>query len=149
MQVKNLSVFFPVFNEEGNISTTVNKAIGVLNNLKINYEIIIVNDGSTDQTGKVSDSLAKKNPKIRVIHHPKNLGYGEALKSGFFNAQFDTIVYTDGDGQFDFSEVSKFLKEIKDCDFLIGYRLKRQDPFFRILFKKGWKLTLLAFFRLP
>lgn len=144
--IKKLSVFFPVFNEEGNIGNTVEKAINVLNRLKIEYEIIIVNDGSIDNTAQVVDSLVKKNAKIRVIHHPQNLGYGEALKSGFYNARYDTVVYTDGDGQFDFSEVTKFLEKIENNDLVIGYRKKRQDPFFRILFKQGWKLSLWAMF---
>ncbi|TSC88581.1 MAG: Glycosyltransferase [Microgenomates group bacterium Gr01-1014_7] len=149
MSIKNLSVFFPVFNEEGNIENTIENALKVLEKLKLeDYEVIVVDDGSTDKTGKVADSLAKQNPKVRVIHHPKNSGYGEALKSGFYNAKFDTIVYTDGDGQFDFSEVNKFLEKIETNDLIIGYRIKRRDPFFRIFFKKGWKLTLLAFFRL-
>ncbi len=134
-----LSVFFPVFNEEGNVEETVRKAKEVLENLQLeDYEIIIVNDGSTDNTKNVVERLAKKNGKTRAINHPKNLGYGEALKSGFYNAKYEVIVYTDGDGQFDFSEIHKFLENIKDYDLLIGYRIKRQDPFFRILFKKGW-----------
>ncbi len=149
MAIKNLSVFFPVYNEEGNITVTVNKALAVLEKLNLkDYEVSIVDDGSTDGTGKVSDDLAGKNPKIRVIHHPKNLGYGEALKSGFYNAKYEVIVYTDGDGQFDFAEVTKFLEKIEDHDLVIGYRIKRQDPLFRILFKQGWMLTLLLFFRL-
>ncbi len=148
MSIKNLSVFFPAFNEEGSIENTVIKASEVLQDLRLNYEIIIVDDGSTDKTAQIADSLAKSNPKIRVIHHSKNLGYGEALRSGFYNAKYDTIVYTDGDGQFDFSEINKFLEKIEDHDLVIGYRIKRQDPFFRILFKKGWKLSLLTFFGL-
>ncbi len=149
MAIKNLSVFFPVFNEQGNIATTVQKAFDVLEELSLNeYEIIIVNDGSTDETGKVADDLVRINPKVQVIHHLKNLGYGEALKSGFYNAKFDIIVYTDGDGQFDFSEITKFLEKIENNDLVIGYRIKRQDPLFRILFNQGWKLSLLAFFRL-
>ena len=146
--IKNISVFFPCFNEEGNIEQTVQEAIHILERIGLVYEIIIVNDGSTDQTGKIADKLADTNKKIRVIHHPKNLGYGEALKSGFYNAKYPYIVYTDGDGQFDFSEVTKFLKEIENHDLVIGYRIKRQDPFFRILFKKGWKATLFLFFGL-
>ena len=126
----------------------VKKAIDVLEKLKLEYEIILVNDGSTDGTKEKTEKLAKENPRIKAINHPKNLGYGEALKSGFYNAKYDTIVYTDGDGQFDFSEVTKFLEKIKDYDLVIGYRIKRQDPFFRILFNKGWKLSLLAFFGL-
>src|SRR3989338_8888811 len=142
MQIKQLSVFFPTFNEEGNIETTVNKAIQVLNNLSLEYEIIIVNDGSKDRTRSVAESLAKKNSRIRVINHPKNLGYGEALKSGFYNSKYETIVYTDGDGQFDFSEVAKFLEKIIDHDLVIGYRIKRQDSILRRLFGKGWRMTL-------
>lgn len=148
MFVKKLSVFFPSYNEEGNIERTVNQAIDVLDRLKLQYEIIIVNDGSTDKTGQIAESLAQKNSKIKVIGHPQNLGYGEALKSGFYNAKYDTIVYTDGDGQFDFSEVEKFLDKIEDYDLIIGYRIKRQDPFFRLLFGKGWRLSLLTFFGL-
>lgn len=146
--IKNLSVFFPVFNEEGSIRITVNKAIKILEGLKLNYEIIIIDDGSRDQTAKVADSLAKENSKIKVYHHEKNLGYGEALKSGFYNAKYDVIVYTDGDGQFDFSEITKFLEKIESCDLVIGYRIKRQDPFFRILFKKGWSMSLWIMFGL-
>ncbi len=146
--IKSLSVFFPVFNEEGNIVTTVNKAVTVLEKLGVDYEIIVVNDGSTDSTSKIVEKLIKANKKIRLINHPKNLGYGEALKSGFYNARFDVVVYTDGDGQFDFGEIDKFLEKIGDSDLIFGYRIKRQDPFFRILFNKGWKLSLLAFFGL-
>lgn len=146
MIVKNLSVFFPCVNEEGNIENTVLKAISFLEKLKIDYEIIIVNDGSSDNTGKVADYLAKENKRIRVIHHSKNLGYGEALKSGFYNSKYDTIVYTDGDGQFDFTQVTRFLEKLGDADLIIGYRIKRQDPIHRVLFAKGWALTLWAFF---
>jgi len=144
-----LSVFFPLVNEEGNVENTTRKALQVLNQLKLeDFEIILVNDGSTDGTAKIIDRLSKENLKVRGIHHPKNLGYGEALKSGFYNAKFDYIVYTDGDGQFDFKEVTKFLESIKTNDLLIGYRIKRQDPLFRILFKKGWSLSLFTMFGL-
>lgn len=148
MKVKELSVFFPTFNEEGNIERTVNNATRVLEKLKLKYEIIIVNDGSKDKTQVIAENLAKNDSQIKVINHPYNMGYGEALKSGFYNAKYDTIVYTDGDGQFDFSEVTKFLEKIDSYDVLVGFRIKRRDPFFRILFKEGWRLTQLIFFRL-
>lgn len=148
MNSNSLSIFFPCINEEGNIENIVKRCEETVKKLKITYEIIIIDDGSTDQTGKIADKLASENSHIRVIHHPKNLGYGEALKSGFYNARYETIVYTDGDGQFDFAEVTKFLEKIKDHDLVIGYRIKRQDPFLRRLFGKGWRLTLLAFFHL-
>lgn len=148
MNTDCISVFFPCINEEGNIENTVIKAEGVLKKLNLKYEIIIIDDGSTDKTGQIADNLAKENSNIRVIHHPKNLGYGEALKSGFYNARFETIVYTDGDGQFDFAEVTKFLDKINEYDLIIGYRIKRRDPFVRILFKEGWRMSLLTFFGL-
>ncbi len=148
MNMAGLSVFFPCINEEGNIEDIVHKAEQVLKKLKLKHEIIIVDDGSTDRTGQIADQLAQGNSNIRVIHHSKNLGYGEALKSGFYNARYGTIVYTDGDGQFDFSEIHKFLDKIKDSDVIIGYRIKRRDSFLRVLFNKGWKLSLLAFFGL-
>lgn len=146
--IKNLSVFFPCVNEEGNLETTVSKAVSILDSLKLDYEIIIVNDGSKDRTGQIAEKLAKENKNIKVITHPKNLGYGEALKSGFYNAKYDTIVYTDGDGQFDFSQVTNFINKLSEADLIIGYRIKRQDPLFRLLFAKGWALALFAFFRL-
>ena len=123
MKVKSLSVFFPTYNEEGNVEVTVDKAVRVLEDLRLEYEIIIVNDGSKDRTRQVAEKLADKNPKIRIINHPKNLGYGEASKSGFYNTRFETVVYTDGDGQFDFSEVKKFLEKIEDNDLIISFMI--------------------------
>ncbi len=143
-----LSVFFPCINEEGNIEDIVHKTEQILKKLKLKHEIIIVDDGSTDRTGQIADQMVRENSNIRIVHHAKNLGYGEALKSGFYNARYSTIVYTDGDGQFDFSEVTKFLDKIKDSDVVIGYRIKRRDSFLRVLFNKGWKLSLFAFFGL-
>lgn len=146
--MKNLSVFFPVFNEEKNIAQTVEKAVKVMNDIKaIEYEIIIVNDGSKDNTGKISDQLAKKYPEVRVIHKP-NGGYGTALRVGFYNAKYEWIVYTDSDGQFDFSEVSKFIDKADKSDVIWGYRIKRRDPFYRILFAKGWAFSVFLFFGL-
>lgn len=148
MEIKNLSVFFPCVNEEGNIENTVKQAVEVLRKLKLNYEVIVIDDGSIDKTPQIIDRLAKENPNIRAIHHQKNLGYGEALKTGFYNAKYDTIVYTDGDGQFDFGEVTKFIDKLDEGDLIIGYRMKRQDPIHRILFAKGWVLSLFTFFGL-
>lgn len=145
---KFLSVFFPCYNEEKNITSTVEKAVSVLEKLKLEYEVIIVNDGSADDTKEVAESLSKDNPQIRVINHPKNLGYGEALKSGFKTAKYDTIVYNDGDGQFDFSEIHKFMEKLDEADLIIGYRIKRADHPLRVLFAKGWALSLRVFFGL-
>lgn len=138
--MKNLSVFFPAFNEEGNIQTTVSQAIEVLKSLNLNYEIIIVDDGSTDKTGEIADRLAAEIPEVRVVHHQPNRGYGGALRSGFENAKSEWVAFTDADGQFDFSEIKKFLAKTNEADLILGYRLGRADSLTRKLFTWGWSL---------
>jgi len=130
--LKTLSVFFPAYNEEDNIVNTVSKAINVLQSLNISdYEIIVVDDGSTDRTAAEVQNLAIKNSKIRLIRHNRNRGYGAALKTGFSAAKFDWIAFTDSDGQFDFREINKFLVNVTDFQVIVGYRRKRSDSKFR------------------
>jgi len=146
MAVKQLSVFFPAYNEEGNIATTTEKALSVLKKLNLNdYEVIIVNDGSRDKTSEVAHDLAQKNKFVKVIDQ-ENGGYGMALRAGFKHAQYDWIVYTDSDGQFDFSEITKFLEKAETNDYIIGYRIKRNDPFYRLIFAKIWALSVFFLF---
>lgn len=127
-----LSVFFPAYYDEGNIEKVVTKAVQVLNELKLkDYEIIIIEDGSPDRTGEVADEIARIYPKLRVIHHEKNMGYGATLKDGFMNAKFDYVFYTDGDNQFDLDELKKFVALISFCDHVVGYRKKKQYSLYR------------------
>lgn len=135
-------MFFPAYNEEANLKETVEKAIPVLSKVANKFELIIVDDGSKDRTGEIADKLAKKYSFIRVIHHRSNKGYGEALKSGFYSAKYEWIVFTDSDGQLDFSEVAKLIEVKNDVDIVVGYRLDRQDSLVRKLFGTGW--TMLA-----
>jgi len=135
-------LFFPAYNEEANLKETVEKAIPVLSKVANKFELIIVDDGSKDRTGEIADKLAKKYSFIRVIHHRSNKGYGEALKSGFYSAKYEWIVFTDSDGQLDFSEVAKLIEVKNDVDIVVGYRLDRQDSLVRKLFGTGW--TMLA-----
>lgn len=143
-KLKNLSLFFPAYNEEANLKNTVEKAIPVLKQVAGEYEVLIINDGSKDKTGEIADQLAKKYPFIKVIHHNPNRGYGAALRSGFYNSKYDWIVFTDSDGQFDFSEVVKLIEKAQEtnADIVAGYRIERQDPLIRKIFGKGW--TFLA-----
>lgn len=137
-----LSVFFPAYNEGENITSTVEKAITVLNRLGLRkWEVLVINDGSTDNTEKKGQLLVKKYKEVKVITQP-NGGYGMALRAGFTNAQYEYIFYTDGDGQFDFAEIDKFLAKIKETDFIIGYRIKRQDPFYRTILAKIWGISI-------
>lgn len=140
MNIKNLSVFFPTFNEEKNIEKTVLDAVKVLDSLKLNYEVLIIDDGSKDKTAAIADKLADKNPKIRSIHHPKNLGYGGALKTGFKNSKYSWVAFADSDGQFDFSEVKPLLEKTDSADLVLGYRLSRADSLMRKIFTFGWAM---------
>ena len=141
-KLKELSLFFPAYNEEANLENTVEKAIPVLKKVAQTYELLIINDGSKDKTEEIAEKLAKKYPFIKIITHFPNQGYGAALRSGFYNSQYDWIVTIDSDGQFDFAEVEKLIEKAKQADVVIGYRLNRQDPFVRKVF--GWGWTLLA-----
>jgi glycosyltransferase involved in cell wall biosynthesis len=133
-----LSVFFPCYNEELNIEGLVLEAIEVLNNSVQEYEILIINDGSTDKTGLVADGLSKGHKHVRVVHHKKNGGYGTALISGFSNSVHEWIFFTDGDHQFFMSEIQMLLNEIDGHDLVIGYRKARRDPWYRILYGHIW-----------
>lgn len=143
MKVDSLSVFFPAYNEEENIQNIIRKALKVLQSLKLkNYEVIIIDDGSKDRTGKIVEDLSKKNNYIHLITHDFNRGYGEALKSGFQASKYPWVAFTDSDGQFDFSEINKFLVETDKADFILGYRLRRADSLSRSVGTFVW--TLLA-----
>jgi glycosyltransferase involved in cell wall biosynthesis len=153
----SLSVFFPCYNEQDNIVRVVRQATKVLESIGADFEIIIVNDGSSDKTGEVADSLAGTNNRIRAVHHPRNLGYGAALQTGFRRATKPLVFFTDGDGQFDIEEIKALLAMMepqrfsatehtedteKKYDIVCGYRLNRRDPFVRKL--NGWLWTKLV-----
>src|SRR3989338_6575860 len=137
-----LSVFFPAFNEEENIHEAITRAISALQNIPAidDFEVIIVNDGSTDTTGEVAERLARESNKIRVIHHEVNRGYGAALASGFRAALFEYIFFTDADLQFDLEEISKLLEHIPKYRVVLGYRAPRIDGFVRLFNAKGWNV---------
>ncbi len=123
----SLSVFFPAYNEEKNIGKTVEKALKILPSLASNYEIIVVNDGSTDSTKAVVEKITEKDPQVKIVSHPKNLGYGAALRTGFSTASNPLIAYIDADGQYEIGEISKFLEKINKADLVIGQRKKRAE----------------------
>lgn len=136
--VKSLSVFFPCYNEQDNVERVVKNALDVLTGLRIDFEIIIVDDGSRDSTGHIADRLAAENKNIKVVHHNPNLGYGAALQSGFKAATKEYVFYTDGDGQFDIKELPMLFKYAAEYDIVTGYRIKRQDNLVRKLNAFCW-----------
>jgi len=138
----SISVFLPCYNEEGNIARTVEKACAVLEQLGADYELIIVNDGSSDDTARIAEKIAAQNPAVKVVHHSANLGYGAALQSGLKAASKNLIFYTDGDGQFDFAEMPPLLDLIEQYDIVSCYRLNRQESIIRKF--NGWCWTKLV-----
>ena len=105
-QAPRLSVFFPAYNDSGTIASMVVTALQAARALTPDYEVIVVNDGSSDATPRVLDELARLYPQVCAVHHPKNHGYGGALRSGFAAATKGLIFYTDGDAQYDPSEMA-------------------------------------------
>ena len=140
--MKSLSVVFPAFNEEANIRGVVEDAYRTVPKLASNFEVIVVNDGSKDRTGEICNRLVEELPNVRVVHHPRNYGYGAALKSGIRLARHDLIFFTDADGQFDLREVASLLEQAHAYDVVAGYRARRQDPPHRLLFAWGWNILV-------
>jgi glycosyltransferase involved in cell wall biosynthesis len=126
-KLSSLSIFFPFWNEEENIREVVSRALSIAPKVADKWEIIMVDDGSSDRTLEIADALASRNKNLKVVSLHPNRGYGAALKAGFENSRYDYIVFTDGDLQFDFSEVGKFIEKIDKADIVIGYRKKRRD----------------------
>lgn len=146
--MKSISVFFPAYNDEGTIAKLVLDAISVLESITKDYEILIIDDCSPDNTGKIADELAKKNKKVRVIHHKKNEGIGGAMISGYRNAKKEYVFYTDGDAQYDIKEIEKLIKYVPQSDIISGYRQKRADPFIRKLTSKIYNILIYILFGL-
>ncbi len=149
-KVPELSVFFPAYNEEKNLPNTVGKAIEILKNFAEKWEIIIVDDGSSDNTGVVAKKFAEKYKNIRIVTHNPNRGYGAAFKSGLYAAQYDWITFTDSDGQFDFSEIGNFFAKQKEtnADLVIGYYLDRKVSFGKKITSKMWEYLVFLMFGL-
>jgi len=141
-KLEELSLFLPAYNEEKNLADTVERAVPILKKVARKYELLIINDGSRDNTGEIAEKLAQKYPFVRVITHGSNQGYGVALRSGFYASKYNWIAFTDSDGQFDFSEIEKLIEKSDQADIVAGFRIDRQDPPLRRFFGRGW--TFLA-----
>jgi glycosyltransferase involved in cell wall biosynthesis len=137
-----LSVVLPAYNEEQVIASTVEQVTHELANLTRDFEVIVINDGSTDRTGAVLCALQTLDRHIRVLTHTRNQGYGATLAAGFAAATKDLTFFMDSDGQFDIRELKRFLFLIDAYDAVIGYRVKRQDTWMRRLNAWGWKLVV-------
>lgn len=149
-RVKELSFFFPAHNEEANLEGLVDEALGALPALAEKFEIIAVDDGSRDRTPAIADELAARDPGVfRVVHHPTNLGYGAALRSGFRAARFELVAFIDGDRQFKVADVGRLTERLAAADapdVVVGFRLKRADPPIRRWYARIYRLSNRIFF---
>jgi glycosyltransferase involved in cell wall biosynthesis len=138
----SLSVILPAYNEENVIAHTIADVLPVLADWTQDFELIVVNDGSADQTGAILASIAQSDPRVRIVTHEVNRGYGAALASGFAASTKDLAFFMDSDGQFDIHDLQKFFPYIDKYDAVVGYRENRQDPWMRKLNAWGWKMVV-------
>ena len=125
---EGISVFFPAYNDEASIAGLVGEALALLPSLTDDFEVIVVDDGSTDGTAAVLERLAREDPHVRAVRHEVNRGYGAALRTGFASATKDLVFYTDGDGQYDVRELTLLRPLLAEgVDIVNGYKIQRAD----------------------
>jgi glycosyltransferase involved in cell wall biosynthesis len=134
-----VSAIMPAYNEQECIVKATEDLRAALADCTEEFEIILVDDGSTDQTPQLMDGLADAYAEVRVIHHQPNAGYGVSLRDGFLAARLPLVFYSDGDRQFDMREIPRLLEHVDSCDIVTGYRARRQDPWMRKFFSWGFK----------
>ncbi|MGH2570619.1 MAG: glycosyltransferase family 2 protein [bacterium] len=146
---RSISVVLPAYNEEENIERQVRAVDDVLRTLRFDaYEILVVDDGSSDRTRAICEALAAGAPKLRLIVHEVNRGYAQALRSGFTTAKMPLVFYTDSDNQFDVRELKNLLAAIDDYDIVCGFRIYRYDPVSRLVLSWGYNLIVRVLFRI-
>ena len=133
-KLSSVSAFFPAYNDAGTIPTMILRALQTLPEVAEDYEVVVINDGSSDDTARILDDLAQHYERLRVIHRAQPSGYGGVLRGGFAAAAKDWIFYTDGDAQYDARELALLAQAIQDgVDMVNGYKIKRRDPFHRVV----------------
>jgi glycosyltransferase involved in cell wall biosynthesis len=142
----SISLVLPAYNEADNIEPMVAEAVPALEAVADDYEIIVVDDGSSDETAAVTHRVSEQNPRVRLVQHEVNRGFGAAVFSGFTNARKDWIFYTDADRQFVLSELERFVPYMDEADLIAGYRAPRRDPFLRVFYGKGWSALCTLLF---
>lgn len=151
-RVRRLTYFFPAHDEEANLTPLVEEALATLPTLAETFEIVIVDDGSRDATPAIADSLAAAHPDVvRAVHHPTNLGYGAALRSGFAAARYELVAFTDGDRQFRVADLGRLTARLAgpdSPDVVAGYRIRRADPIVRTVYARLYRLANRIFFSL-
>jgi len=144
--MSSLSIVLPAYNEEANVERAVEQVSRVARQLGMDYEIILVNDGSADRTGEIGHELEGRIPNYRLVEHYPNRGYGGSLKAGFEAATKELIAFVPADNQFDVGEITLLLEALDGADIVSGYRAKREDHFIRKLNALGWNTLVSVLF---
>lgn len=144
----SLSVVMPAHNEEVAIAATVRGVVDALSRWAEDFEVIVVNDGSKDDTRAIVEEIAAQDSRVRLINHEVNQGYGAALVSGFEAITKELAFFMDSDGQFDIADLERFFPFIDEYDAVLGYRVDRQDTRIRKLNAWGWKMLVRLVFGL-
>jgi dolichol-phosphate mannosyltransferase len=137
-----LTLVLPAYNEAHAIAHSVRDAAAALAGLGISYEVLVVDDGSTDETAAIAGGVAHELPHVRVVSLEKNAGYGAALRHGFREAKYELLAFTDADGQFDLRELDRLLRLAQDHDLVCGFRIDRQDHWSRLVYSRGFNLLV-------
>ncbi|MBM4417542.1 MAG: glycosyltransferase family 2 protein [Chloroflexi bacterium] len=141
-----MAVALPAYNEQESLPRTVPRFVRALRNVTDDFEVVIVNDGSSDRTAEVVNDLSREYPEVRLVQHPVNLGYGAAVWTGITSGQKEFVFFTDADGQFDVEQLSRFLPFTGEYDLIVGYRAPRRDPPMRLVNAFGWKMFVTLMF---
>ena len=146
-KIKSISIMFPLYNDKNTVELMITKSLSVLKKLKKKYEIIIVDDGCPQNSGKLAAKIAKKFANIKIFFHKKNLGYGAAIRTGLKKCKNDWIFITDGDNEFDVNDLLKLVKAAKYNDLVITYRHKKIYNTKRIVISWTYNAILRLLFR--
>ena len=144
---KSISLMFPLYKDKRTVKSMILKSLKILKKTKKKFEIVIVDDGCPENSGKIAQELSKKNPKVRVYFHKKNLGYGAAVKTGLKNCRHDCIFATDGDDEYDVGDLPRMLKAFYKSDLVITYRYKKKYKTIRIIISWVCNIILRLLFK--
>lgn len=147
---QGVSIFFPCYNDSKSIKSLVENAIKTIKKVTDKFEIIVIDDFSTDSSRKILKNLIKKYSHLKLVFHEKNLGYGGVLRSGFKKSKYELVFYTDGDGQYDIKELPILLSLMsKDADFVNGIKMSRHDPTYRVVVGNLYSFVTRWLFWIP
>lgn len=149
MKLSSVTAFFPCYNDAGTIATMIIRVLQTLPLVTDDYEVVVINDGSSDDSGRILDEVARHYPHVRVMHRAAPSGYGGVLRAGFAEARKDWVFYTDGDAQYDARELALLAAAVTDTvDMVNGYKIKRHDPFHRVVIGLAYQYFVKAVFGL-